>query len=425
MRVCLFEDRHVLQLEPLIWTRPTYELLCGMTSLGQKQWRYFAPCEQASLIRSYLAPLQRLLHPQTVVNDLDWLKEGTTVLVNSRWIPPSEQVQNLDGSFVATVDDEVAYAVLEPEQLDNVTLNTLDAELDQWKYTLPTREVGGKMIHYLWDLVDENPEQIQHDYEQQQYSTERVWRPGVATVGPPELLYSDPSAMIDPMVVADTTNGPVIIDQDAVITAFTRLEGPCYIGPKTQVHGAKIRAGTSLGPQCRIGGEVEESIVQGYSNKYHEGFLGHAYVGEWVNLGAGTHNSDLRNDYGEVSMTVHGQRINSGRRKVGCYLGDHTKSALGSLLNTGTNVGVFSNLLPMAGLLPKYVPAFSSVWNGHLRENTEMDQLLETAELVMSRRDCELTLAHRELYRELLALTTQERHRAFTEAKQRQLRRSA
>jgi hypothetical protein len=170
---------------------------------------------------------------------------------------------------------------------------------------------------------------------------------------------------------------------------------------------------------------VEASIVQGYSNKYHEGFLGHSYLGEWVNLGAGTHNSDLRNDYGPVSVTIAGRRVETGRTKVGCYLGDHTKTGLGTLLNTGTSAGVFCNLLPTGGLLPKYVPSFCSVWNGTLIENSPMASLLETARTAMGRRDVLLTDAHAELYEELRSATAVERQRALREAEQRRLRRSA
>src|SRR5207247_5249648 len=128
----------------------------------------------------------------------------------------------------------------------------------------------------------------------------------LSVVGSIDGVRADPTAVIEPAVVANTTHGPVVIGPGALITAFTRLEGPCYIGPYTHVLGAKIRAGTTLGPHCRIGGEIEASIVHGFSNKYHDGFLGHAYVGEWVNLGAGTHNSDLRNDYGPVNVISHG-----------------------------------------------------------------------------------------------------------------------
>ena len=130
----------------------------------------------------------------------------------------------------------------------------------------------------------------------------------------------------------DARQGPVLIDRGAVIHSFSRIEGPCYIGPQTWIMGAKIRAGTTLGPQCRIGGEVECAIVQGHAKKYHDGFLGHSYIGEWVNLAAATQSSDLRNDYGTIKVTVNGQRMSTGRTKVGSFIGDHTKSGLGVLL---------------------------------------------------------------------------------------------
>src|SRR5205807_6378889 len=119
--------------------------------------------------------------------------------------------------------------------------------------------------------------------------------------------------------------GPVMIAHGAVVHSFSYLEGPCYIGPRTQIFGAKLRGGT-LGPECRIGGEVEESIIHGYSNKYHDGFLGHSYIGEWVNLAAGTQVSDLRNDYGQIRPIIDGQPVKSGLNKLGTFIGDHTKT---------------------------------------------------------------------------------------------------
>ena len=179
------------------------------------------------------------------------------------------------------------------------------------------------------------------------------------------------------------------------------------------------------GPQCRIGGEVEASIIHGHSNKYHDGFLGHSYIGEWVNLGAGTHNSDLRNDYGEVTMTVGGLRVRTGLTKVGCFIGDHTKTGLGTLFNTGSNVGAFCNVLPTAGYAPKHVPSFTSWWNGALREAFTLEQMLTTAERAMQRRGMALTETHRELYTGLFHETAALRRRVMRESEQRALRRSA
>src|SRR5262249_37850056 len=211
-----------------------------------------------------------------------------------------------------------AYAAVTPADLAGCTPANLDAFLDEWKSTLPQREAGGCMIARPWDLLQHNAAQIAGDFRARGVNEQAGCRPmDFALVGPVKGLCIDPSACLDPLVAADTTNGPVVIDRDAIIGPFTRLEGPCYVGPGSHVLGAKIRAGTSIGPMCRVGGEVEECILQGFSNKYHEGFLGHSWLGEWVNIGAGAQTSDLRHDYGEVVMTVGGLRVPTGRNKVG------------------------------------------------------------------------------------------------------------
>ncbi|HEY7327743.1 MAG TPA: putative sugar nucleotidyl transferase [Gemmataceae bacterium] len=430
MRACLFEDRGVLNLEPLSLTRPAFELWCGLTSLAAKQSRYFPPGPRGMLVRPYLADLCRLHFPSVPVNDLDWLREGPTILINGRWLPPMfpAPLEELSRPIVAVVQDEIAYAVVEPQHMTECSTNTLDDCLKFWKEVLPQRPAGGRLIRYPWELVESNGEQIVADWQtagppfaQQSCPVERL---GFAVVGPYENVLIHPSVHLDPMIVADARQGPIIIEHDAVVTAFTRLEGPCFIGPGTHVHRASIRAGTTIGPDCRIGGEIERCIVQGHSNKYHEGFLGHAYLGEWVNLGAGTNNSDLRNDYGEVSMTINGQRHRTGLTKVGCFLGDHTKTGLGTLLNTGTNAGVFCNLLP-GGLLPKYIPSFASWWNEVLTDRADMKALLRTAAEVMCRRHIDLTPTHAALYRSLFEQTAFERRRTVREAETRLLRRSA
>ncbi len=424
MRVCLFEDRHVDQLEPLTLTRPAFELLCGQSTLVGKQWRAFAPCEAGVLVRPHLEAVQREQRPETPVNDTIWLRAEVTVLVNARWLPPAGSIET-GRPCVGMVGDEVAYAVVGTDLLTYVSPSTIDDCLDVWKRTLVKREAGGTLFRHLWELVDHNAAQITADFEAQQRCPCAGTGPGVAIVGPRERLLIDPTAKVDPMVVVDTTNGPVVIDAEATVAAFSRLEGPCYVGPGTHVLGAKVRAGTSIGPCCRVGGEVEASIILGHTNKYHEGFLGHAYVGEWVNLGAGTHNSDLRNDYGPVTVTVAGKRVDTGRTKVGCLLGDHTKTGLGTLLNTGTSAGIFANLLPCGGLLPRYVPSFCTVWNGAVAEKDDSGKLLATARKVMQRRGRELTEAQAALYQRVRSMTLLERQRALREAEQHRLRRSA
>jgi UDP-N-acetylglucosamine diphosphorylase/glucosamine-1-phosphate N-acetyltransferase len=422
MRVCLFEDTGVLALNPLTATRPAFDLLCGASSLAARQCRHFAPCAVGALVRPHLAELFRLHHPKTPVNDLAWLRAGPTVLVNGRWLPPALHATSATGPCVAMVGETVAYAVVGPELLTYCSQDTLDDCLSSWKEALPHRPAGGLMISYPWDLVEANPAQLCADFGR----CASVDLPAhLAVVGPKERLLVDPTARLDPLVVADTTGGPVVIDREAVVHAFTRLEGPCYVGPQAHILGAKIRAGSTIGPSCRVGGEVEASILHGHSNKYHDGFLGHSYVGEWVNLGAGTHNSDLRNDYGEVSVVVNGRPVPTGLNKVGCFLGDHTKTGLGTLLNTGSSVGCFCNLIPAGPLMPKYLPAFTSWWNGSLREADDLSQLERTAAEVMRRRGAAFTEAHANLIRHLFADTAGPRRQALRDAEQRRLRRSA
>jgi len=233
------------------------------------------------------------------------------------------------------------------------------------------------------------------------------------------------SAEIDPFVVLDTRNGPIVIEANAKIQAFTRIEGPAYIGEGTHLFRANIKAGTTAGPNCRLGGEIEESIIHGYVNKYHDGFLGHSYICPWVNLGAQTCNSDLKNDYSEVKVPLSGIPIDTHTVKIGCYIGDHTKTGLNSLFNTGTSVGVMSMVLPTGELLPKHIPSFSRFWLGRIDSQIEISDLFQLAELTMQRRGLTLTAAQQKLLVSLLGETTEERERAIQWWDQKQSARSA
>ncbi len=187
---------------------------------------------------------------------------------------------------------------LPPGAIDDLQAVKVAEQWQEWAEKLPVHPAGGRMIAYPWDLIESNAEMLEQDYLHWRRH-DRATPTGMPVVGAAERCLVHPSARVEPLVLIDTTHGPVLIDRDAVVQAFSRVEGPCYIGPATQVLGARLR-GVSLGPQCRIGGEVEAAIVQGYSNKAHDGFLGHSYLGEWVNLGAGTQVSDLRTDYDPV-----------------------------------------------------------------------------------------------------------------------------
>ncbi len=425
MHLCLFEDR-ADGLDPLTLTRPVFDLLCGITSLADKQMRTFVPSASGVLVRPALEALCRQRWPGLRVNDSAWLRSGPVVLINGRWLPPAEPFTVPAVPCVGIAQGQVAFAALGPAELGRLATDDVGARLDAWQHELPCIRAGGVMINHLWDLIEHNGGQIARDFADLGLAGKASAAAAAPVVfGPAERLWVDPTAKVEPLVVGDTTGGPVVIDHGAVVHAFTRLEGPCYVGPETQVFGAKVRAGTTLGPQCRIGGEVEASILQGHSNKYHDGFLGHSYVGEWVNLAAGTQTSDLRNDYGEVTVTVGGRPVPTGRSKVGAFIGDHTKTGLGALMNTGASVGAFCNLLPNGRYAPRYLPSFTSWWKGAVAEAFTVEQLLTTAAVAMQRRGVTLTEAHRALYAGLYEQTALERRRVLRETDQRALRRSA
>jgi UDP-N-acetylglucosamine diphosphorylase/glucosamine-1-phosphate N-acetyltransferase len=419
MRLCLVEDNAVAGLEPLTLTRPTFDLLLGASTLGEKAARAFSvgpgPKRRGVVIRPYLAAVQQARDPQTAVNDRDWLAREPVLVANARWVPPAGlEIPSETESWLGLCDGRPACALVGPEQAVRLEPGGVEKWFDEVAAQLGGVEIGGNWIEHPWDLVALNADHIVRDFEEHFHGglTNRHLTT-LALVGPSERLYIHETARLDPYTVFDTTNGPIIVSAGAVVQPFTRVEGPCFIGRDTQLFRANLRGGVSLGPNCRIGGEVEQTIVHGYSNKYHEGFLGHAYIGEWVNLGAITSNSDLRNDYGEVFVPLSGDPVATGQAKVGCFIGDHTRTGLGSMLNTGTVLGVMCNVLPAGPLLPKFVPSFAAVLYGRVAPGFPLDQMFATARIVTGRRGRTFTELDEQLYLDLYEQTRLERERAF------------
>jgi UDP-N-acetylglucosamine diphosphorylase/glucosamine-1-phosphate N-acetyltransferase len=408
MRLCVFEDATVGRLEPLTLTRPACDLRCGASSLLERQCRYFGATEVGLLVRPLLADWCRFLHPGRPVNDVAWLHGGNTLLVNARWVPPAERpIDAPDILQAGLIGNEIAYLWMSSREWADCPLAQVAERIAALKTTSRHGQAGGRLIAHPWDLVEQNPASLDSDYLH--------WRAlgvpsatGLTITGPAEYCLLAPSARVEPLVHIDTTKGPVLIDEEAVVQSFSRLQGPCYVGVGTRIRGARL-SGSSIGPCCRVGGEVEASIFQGYANKAHEGFLGHSYIGEWVNLGAGTQVSDLRNDYAPERVSIVGEDVDTGLLKVGAFLGDHTKTGLGTLLNSGTVVGAFCHLLPWATLLPKVIPSFCAFWLGQLQEQADFRQLFGAAAAVLRRRGALWTDRHAEFFLALYEQTARQR----------------
>ncbi len=425
MRLCLVEDHAVSDLEPLTLTRPVYDLLLGASSLGTKIARTLGvgpgPARRGVVIRPHLAAIQQERDPHTMVNDRDWLTRGPVLVANARWVPPADFVLPADGlPWIGLCDGQPACALVGPEHAPGLEPNSVDDWFDDLLGRVDRLDLGGAWINRPWDLVAQNNEHLIRDFTAEgRVGLSNRHLATAALVGPADRLFLHETVRIDPYTVFDTTGGPITIEAGVWVQPFTRVEGPCHIGRDTHLFRANIRGGVTIGPVCRIGGEVEASIIHGYSNKYHEGFLGHAYVGEWVNLGAITSNSDLRNDYGEVFVPLQGDPIATGQAKVGCFLGDHTRTGLGSMLNTGTSIGVMCNVLPAGPLLPKHVPSFSAVLYGRVAAGFPLEQMFATARIVKGRRKQVFSDVEEQLYLNLYEQTRLERERAFQKANDR------
>ncbi|MHB1424614.1 MAG: putative sugar nucleotidyl transferase [Gemmataceae bacterium] len=414
MLIRVFEDAGVKNLHPLTLTRPAFDLRCGAVSLLERMERCLPERVSGALVRPELADLCRLNNPQLQVRGStateDRGEDELILLVNARWLAPAEALVLPAGPAVGGIGEQAAYALVPSSALNGLSTAQLSWHLTEWRHKLPNHPAGGRMIDYPWDLVEHNGAALEDDYRYWRLQENVSEAGGAALSGSAERCLVADTAEIEPMVHIDTRKGPVLIDRGAVVQSFSRLEGPCYIGAETRVLSARIHGG-SIGPRCRIGGEVEASIVHGYSNKAHEGFLGHSYVGEWVNLAAGTQTSDLRTDYGPIRMTIEGKSIDTGLLKIGTFLGDHTKTSLNTLFNTGSLIGVFGQLLGGGDLLPRLVPSFCRYGRGKLHEHNTLRELFSTAQAMMARRQRQWTDIHAELFFTLFEATAVERRR--------------
>jgi len=253
-----------------------------------------------------------------------------------------------------------------------------------WSGPLPQAhaiEVEGMVLRGVHDLVPALELLLKEDLLGLLGESDPV--PRAATViGDPAWL-SLREAAVEPGVVFDTTGGPVVLESGVEVKAGTRLEGPLWAGANTRLVGGPIRA-SSIGPWCIVRGEMATTTLLGYANKAHDGFVGSSVLGRWVNLGAGTITSNLKNTYGPVRLDVAGAAIETGHMFLGSLIGDHAKTAIGTLLGTGTVVGAGASVFNGVRA-PKWVPPFS--WGGDGSERLRRDGFVAIAERVLPRRN--------------------------------------
>lgn len=421
MNLMLFEDELSANFKPLTYTRPVFELRCGMLSFLDRAVRRIPHHRVFLYVRDYLGGIEAFRRGDMIVNSIDNLDDDL-ILINGRLVLDDKFStlfeRLLEAKNTIFIQNScVVAAFLSMESAKNILHGRAGGLIGirdflEFKDDLNIVEVNGlSLICNLWDLIDFNHALLKYDFnlivEKPEILGEIDSR--VVIYGDIRNLHVEENVTIEGNVNIDVRGGPIYIDRNVEVHGPSSIHGPCYIGRNTRiVSGARIRSGCSIGETCRIGSEVESSIFHGFSNMYHAGFMGHSYIGEWVNIGALTANSDLKNTYGPVKMEIKGKEVNTGKIKVGCFIGDHVKTSIGCQIYTGKLIGVSSHL---HGIVFENVPSFTIYAKSLGIKPVELnfDSAIRTMTRMYARRGKKPSDVEVELMRKIFELTSEER----------------
>lgn len=390
MHVVIFEGSRWGAFAPLSLSRPVFALATGASSLLEKQIRHLKPTRLTLWVRPEMEAfcrdriLPHLKIPTQINQPLD---DDPALLFNARTVHFGE-FEWLSEEAVAIDEGEIVRLahVRRPGlgPADVIERSPKWVELLDLPHTTPR----ARLVNSLWDLIHWNDESLIEDYIDL-YGQASAPKPA----GPYHMVRDDdvwlaPDVKLSPGCVLDASRGPVMIGRGASIGANAVLVGPCHIGQGARIRPVtQIREGTSIGNLCTVGGEVSHTVMLGYSNKAHEGFVGHSYIGKWVNLGSGTTTSNLKNTYGEIRARIGSREIPTGRQFLGSVIGDHSKTAILSRLSAGAYLGFYS-MLDGIGTACRYIPSFT-FQTGDGPEKYLMDKAIEVTKRVFARRDRE------------------------------------
>lgn len=384
--LCIFEDDQAHWLQPLTYLRPVFDLRCGALTFRERIARYFPDAQLYLKCRDHLTPLVHEQNPGIPVNAST---PDDCLFINACVIMDKTLFDMIQGAPDMTLVNEEKPVAYRGRPTENV------------------RQTEAMYVTYPWDLVRHNSRALAGDFALSGQRNLGRCYDGAVLVNASSISIGE-GTVIKPGAVIDAEPGPVMIGEHVTVMPNAVIEGPCYIGDGSVIKiGAKIYGGTSIGPVCKIGGEVEGSIFLAYSNKQHDGFVGHSVIAEWCNLGADTNTSDLKNNYGHVRVTINGQDIDTGSMFVGLTMGDHSKSGINTMFNTGTVAGVSSNIFG-GGFPAKFIPSFTWV-NVPAVEEYHLEKAIDVARIVMHRRKIIMTKTYEDLMRWTFKSTENER----------------
>jgi UDP-N-acetylglucosamine diphosphorylase/glucosamine-1-phosphate N-acetyltransferase len=375
-----YDDARARLFEPFALTRPLSEMRAG-TSLLRRRWEIATSLTGKGFIGApHLASFEEGDAPPAVPENAE-IPAGS-VVVNSRCVISLDQ--RLD-PFDLLMCDGLACAVrlARPVPASRFADGTLD--LGTIQTSLGGRKVTGRWMSEVWDFIASLTDQLAEDIPRRAKSLTMA-TPDLAVVGKGK-VYVEDGVDIGPNVVFDVTGGPILVRRGAVISPFTHLVGPIYVGTGTQILGDRL-ANSSIGDICKVRGELSNSVFVGHANKGHAGFVGHSYLGRWVNLGALTTTSNLKNTYGTIQLWTPSGLRNTGQQFLGTLFGDHVKTGIGTMLSTGTVIGAGANVF--GGTMPPKVVAPFAWGDSEPYETFDLAKFLECTERAMARRHVKL-----------------------------------
>jgi UDP-N-acetylglucosamine diphosphorylase/glucosamine-1-phosphate N-acetyltransferase len=395
MQVILFEDHLVAEQRPITLCRPAFRVSMGGLDL-EKMVRDagFTP---GLIVRDYLAPVLSLEHKNEPV------QKEQVLFINASLVP---RLADMDGilkacekneRFSVSQDDRVVLSYF-PEidvQLEDLKPETINSFLLEGNP--PASDMDLLLVNRTYEVVKYNMAIIGDNLERMAGRYTKI----------KEGVYVGQNVELNEHITFETDDGLIIIDDNSFVSDYVFLRAPLYIGKNVKVNEfAAIKEECTIRDTVKIGGEVEASVVESYSNKQHYGFLGHAYLGSWINLGAGTSNSDLKNTYGLVSIVHKGVKENTGMQFLGCIMGDYTKTAINTSIFTGKHIGYCSMIY---GFATANVPSFTN-WGKSLGSVTKYNigAAITTQKRMFGRRKLEQTPEHVDLMKKIYEMTEEE-----------------
>jgi UDP-N-acetylglucosamine diphosphorylase/glucosamine-1-phosphate N-acetyltransferase len=383
MNYVLFDDHNRKNLLPLVFTRPVADIRVGILTIREK-WEKLLGEKTSSLTEPYLSDKWSLV------------KADDNIFINASILPNRElvdEILKLETDCALIKEEDIIAMRFSSDDIWNEVTNAIETDADYVK------------INYAWDIFEKNPDAIADDFALLTEGRKSAPLSKTVRTTNPENIFIENGAKVEHAIL-NASEGPIYIGKNAEVMENAVIRGPFAMCEHAKVRiGAMIYKGTTLGPYCKVGGEVENSVLFGYSNKPHDGFMGHSVIGEWCNIAAGTITSNLNNSYQPVRVWNYIQErfIQTNRQFVGLIMGDHSKTGINTTFNTGTVVGVFCNVFGI-GYQKNFISSFS--WGGETSTAYNLKKAIETAKIVYMRRSKELTKEDETMIKTIFEITS-------------------